>query len=150
MRRSTTFLRSVLGLAIAGTLLPSSMSAQGTIDESALTAELQPIVDRLPDPIGDDADGLRQLLGPPDAFLVAFEPREDGSDSRREEWIYYDLATSFELVDGALLADRPLDEEAELLVLPRGYDPSDFTAQECRSPAEISKVFCKFNICSGM
>ncbi len=128
MRSPTMLLRSALGLTIAGLLLPASVGAQEPVDESALTAELQAIVDRLPDPTGDDADGLRQLIGAPDAFVIAFEPLEDGSPSRREEWIYYDLATSFELLDGTLLADRPLDAEAGVLVLPRAYDPSDFTA----------------------
>lgn len=128
MRTRSKPLHPALALTIAGLLLPSAISAQESIDESNLTAELQTIVDRLPDPTGEDAEGLRQLLGSPDAFVIAFEPLEDGSSTRREEWIYYDLATSFELVDGALLADRPLEAEAGVLVLPRGYDPSDFTA----------------------
>ena len=120
--------RSLLALVATGLLIPSTLAGQDPADETALTADLQAIVDRLPDPGGDDAAGLRQLLGPPDAFLIAFEPRDDGSSSRREQWLYYDLATAFELADGALLADRPLDAETGLLVLPRRYDPADFTA----------------------
>jgi len=128
VRTPTSSAWSVLSLAIAGLLLPSFVVAQQDPDQAALAADLQGIVDRLPDTTGDDADDLRQLVGPPDAFIIAFEPLEDGSLSRREEWIYYDLATSFELVDGTLVADRPLDAEAGVLVLPRIHDPADFTA----------------------
>jgi hypothetical protein len=128
MRTQAVSSRTLLALVTAGLLLPAPLAAQEAIDESALAADLQAIVDRLPDPSGDDAAGLRELLGPPDAFLIAFEPLGDGSSSRREQWIYYDLATAFELADGALLADRPLDAETGFLVLPGGHDPADFTA----------------------
>lgn len=128
MRTQARLSRSLLALMTAGLLLPAPLAAQETSEESALVADLQAIADRLPDPSGDDAAGLRELLGPPDAFLIAFEPLADGSSSRREQWIYYDLATAFELADGALLADRPLEAETGLLVLPGGYDPADFTA----------------------
>lgn len=128
MRTPTASPWSVLSLAAAGLLLPSLVVAQEDPDQAALTADLQAIVDRLPDGTGEDAGDLRSLVGPPDAFIIAFEPLEDGSLSRREDWIYYDLATSFELVDGTLIADRPLDAETGVLVLPRIYDPADFTA----------------------
>ena len=95
-----------------------------------LTAELQAIVDRLPEAVGeDDASEMRSLIGPPDAFTVAFERTDDGAVSRREEWFYYDLATVFEFVDGAVLWDWPLDAEVDFLVHPVRYDPGDFDAE---------------------
>lgn len=127
MRSQAVSSRLLIALVTTGLLLPASSFAQDATDETALTAELQAIVDRLPDPPGDDAAALRELLGPPDAFAIAFEPTAVEPSSRREQWFYYDLAVAFELVDGMLLADRPLDAETGLLVLPDGYDPADFS-----------------------
>ena len=82
--------RTAIVIALAGSaLLAVAASAQDEPDAAALTAKLQQSVDRLPDaPAGDDADELRALIGPPDAFTIAFEEGDDGSVGRREQWLW--------------------------------------------------------------
>lgn len=119
---------ALVPLLVAVLVPVGTVSAQEPASEAPSVTELQAIVDRLPDlPSADDSGQLRALLGLPDAFTIAFEPRDDGSLTRREQWFYYDLSTVFELVDGALIWDLPLDAEVAFLVHPIRYDPADFS-----------------------
>ena len=105
MRKTLSW--SWIGALLIALVASSSVTAADEVaaDEVDVAAEIGAIVERLPESNGGgDAAELSLLAGPPDAFTIAFEPADDGSVSRREQWFYYDLATAFEFADGGLLA----------------------------------------------
>ena len=80
----------------------------------------------------DDREEVRVLLDLPDAFMVTYEivggeDEDDGDIVRYETWVYYDLLTAFEFADRMLISHLPIDDVQTFAVLPRQYDPEDFT-----------------------
>lgn len=125
------------GLVVVAVAAVVLLNANDDGQEGALAAapesvlRVQEILDSLPDLEGEtDLDQMRALLGPPDAFTIFEEPRPDGTTSRTEEWFYYEFYSVYEFVDGKLVANLPLDDPPEWLVLPRQYDPSMFVLGE--------------------
>jgi ribosomal protein L40E len=117
---------AVLVLVLAGGGGDEEASGQEPVS-AEVTNQLSLAVASLPDAEGDtDLEQMRSLLGPPDAFTLALEVADDGQQSRREEWFYYDLLSVYEFVDGSLVSNLPLDEGG-LMVAPKQYDPADFT-----------------------
>lgn len=93
-------------------------------------AAVQEILDSLPSLEGQtDADQMRSLLGPPDAFTIALEEGDSGV-VRREEWFYYELLAMYAFVDGRLTLNLPLSDPAAWQVYPRQWDPSMFEMGE--------------------
>jgi hypothetical protein len=125
------------GLVVVAIAAVFLLSGNDDRQDDALVAapesvlRVQEILDSLPDLEGEtDLDQMRALLGPPDAFTIFEEPRADGTRSRTEEWFYYELYSVYEFADGKLVANLPLDDPPEWLVLPRQYDPSMFVLGE--------------------
>lgn len=119
--------------ALSALLVCLPAAAAATDDASppdeAMAAELGAILASMPEAVATtDGEQLISLIGLPDAFSITFEPGVDGSVGRRDAWTYFDLATTFELLDGQLLADTPLHELPPLLIKPPPYDPTSFTA----------------------
>lgn len=99
------------------------------IDE-ALVAQLEEVVDALPEPLGDnDRDQIRSMIGLPDTFTISFErsgEEGDGPLVRYETWYYYELVTAFEFADGTLVSNLPIEAVEGMIFLPRKYDPATF------------------------
>jgi hypothetical protein len=126
--------RRSLAVAVATLLLLGTSVGAIASDEPEFpgidSAELQAVIEGLPEAAtNDDVGRMRSLMGSPDTFDISFEPSDDGSVHRRETWVYYDLGAAFEFVDGALVWDGPLDDEAPFLIHPMRYDPAAFTAE---------------------
>ena len=91
------------------------------------TALLQSVLGKpqLPEAENDRAE-FEETLGPPDAFTVRYEHGIDGSTIvRYETWVYFDLLTAYEFVDGALTTYYPVtDPGIGAIGVP--YHPLDF------------------------
>ena len=131
---------AILALAVALTLALTACGGgddtaldfpdiDAEIDE-ALVAQLEEVVDALPEPLGDnDRDQIRSMIGLPDTFTISYErggEEGDGALVRYETWYYYELVTAFEFADGALVSDLPIETVEGMIFLPRKYDPAAF------------------------
>jgi len=114
------------GAAVTPLVLPD---VEVQID-AALVAQMEEAIAVLPEPIGDnDRDQIRSMIGLPDAFTISFERSGEDGDGplvRYETWYYYELLTTYDFADGALISNLPMDSVDGLVLLPKKYDPADF------------------------
>ncbi len=117
-----------------------SFGPPGAVDPK-LSAALQGVAAALPSPTGaTDRDQIRSLLGPPDTFEVAFEPASADAEQlvRRETWVYLDLTTAYEFIDGDLLTNLPAEVPPGIGIVPLQYDPADFSRET--TPADVEAL----------
>jgi len=77
-------------------------------------------------PTVDDRPGVVELLGQPFAFKVTFE-EVDGTVVRFESWVYPELSTRVDFIDGEALWTIEIDTVPDDTFFPGWYDPLSFT-----------------------